>query len=288
MSVDFRAGGVTHCVGLSGRGAFVNQGVAPGVQRPGSGLLPKPSADVKDRPASASAPAPAPVPVPVLVRMRQTEGTNPKSNVTFGVNNNRGEFNEKPTKGKALDLGAGLKTALPVGQGTKLTLEGKAAVQLLFGTGSGALGRGVLNSDSYTASAKGSAEMGPDRKGSNVAPFLGVEVEGKVSGNGVSPSKTQLRGTISAGAKLAVDLDTSRPGPELNVKLTGAVQERVTLSGPAPLQVVPTVTLKGSYEANKNTTLQLDAGYTFPTRQPADDAASKPGLSVSGGVRVKF
>ncbi len=281
MGVDFRAGGVTNCVGLSGRGAFVNQGVAPKVSRPGPEPLPKPNADVKDRPTSVSAPMP--------VRLRQSEGTNPKSNVTFGVTNNRGEFNDKPTKGRTLELGAGSKTALPVGQGTKLNLEGKAAVQLLFGTGAGALGRGVLNSDSFTASAKGSAEMGPDKKGSNVAPFVGVEVEGKVSGDGVSPSKTQLLGTVSAGAKLAVDLDRSRPGPELNVKLTGAVQERLNLSGRAPAQVVPTVTLKGTYEVNQDTSLQINAGYTFPTRQPASGASNaNPGLSVSGGVRVKF
>jgi hypothetical protein len=283
MGSEFRAGGVTNCLGLSGGAAFVNQGAAPGVQRPGPEPLPKPSANVKDRPASVSAPMPVPV------RLRQTEGTNPKSNVTFGVTNNRGEFNDKPTKGRTLELGAGSKTVLPVGQGTKLSLEGKGAVQLLFGTGGGALGRGVLNSDSFTASAKGSAEMGPDQKGSNVAPFVGVEVEGNVSGNGVSPSKTQLLGTVSAGAKLAADLDPSRPGPELSVKLTGAVQERLNLSGRAPAQVVPTLTLKGTYEVNKDTSLQINAGYTFPSRQSAGGATTaNPGLSVSGGVRVKF
>ena len=71
------------------------------------------------------------------------------------------------------------------------------------------------------------------------------------------------------------------------------VQDRVTLSGRAPAQVVPTLTLNATYDANKNTTLLLDAGYTFQTRNPASssqfsNATVNPGFSLSGGARIKF
>ena len=295
--------GVSNCRGLSGGGASVNlrPAPAPAVQPPPPEPAPKPSTPAKDQPA----------PVRTLesrlggvlgstssgfgeqVRLRQTEGQNPKTNVTFAVINNGGQVNGKPSKGQVLELGAGSESVRPLGRDAKLTLSEQAAVQLSYGTGAGARGRGVLNSDSYSAGVKGSAQIDLDPKGSNVGYFVGGDLEGNVSGNNVSPSNTQLRVTARAGAKLAVDSDPSRPGPELNVRLGGGVQERVNLSGQAPAQVVPTLTLNGTYEANKNTTLLLDAGYTFPTRNPASssqfsNATANPGFSLSGGVRLKF
>ena len=323
MGAGVRGVGVGNCRGLSGGGVSENQRAAPAVERPP--LEPLPNSGIK--PANAAklgAPLPQAVPsrlgtagkdlqspVRVLesrvggvlggtsggfgeqVRFRQTEGKNPKANITVAVLNNRGQINGKPSKGQVLELGAGSESVRPLGRDRKLTLSDQASVQLSYGSGAGARGRGVLNSDSYSAGVKGSAQIDVDPKGSNLGYFLGVDVEGNVSGNYVSPSNTQLRVAARAGAKLAVDLDPSRAGPELNVRLGGGVQDRVTLSGRAPAQVVPTLALNGTYEADKNTTLFLDAGYTFPTRNPASssqfsNAAVNPGVSVSGGARVKF
>jgi hypothetical protein len=57
--------------------------------------------------------------------------------------------------------------------------------------------------------------------------------------------------------------------------------------------VAPTLTLNGAYEANKNTTLLLDAACTFPTRNPASssqfsNATVNPVFGLSGGDRIKF